>query len=94
MERIEIRKYKNRKLYNKNTSAYVTINDIKSLIRAGKNVVVVDHATKNEVTADILLQAIFEAEQKRASYENLALLKAVIKTKGTFGRFVESQVDT
>ncbi|NBO09949.1 MAG: hypothetical protein EBV30_11575 [Actinobacteria bacterium] len=88
MEVIKIRKYQNRKLYNRTANAYINSEELKQLIREGKDVVITDHKTKNDITAQVLVQLIFETERRAVSRDTVPLLKTVIKTKGTFSGFV------
>lgn len=53
-----IKKYPNRRLYDTQTSAYVTLADIKSLVMAGDAFSVVDAKTEDDLTRNILLQIL------------------------------------
>lgn len=55
-----IKKYKNRKLYDTDSSRYVTLSDIYALFQEGKAVKVVNNVTDEDVTVNILLQALAE----------------------------------
>lgn len=60
-----IKRYPNRKLYDTFNSKYVTLDDIRALIKAGHNVQVIDNKTKNDITNLTLLQIVFETEKKK-----------------------------
>lgn len=60
-----IKRYANRKLYDTDAKRYVTLDAIAELIRQGQEVRVVDHATGDDITAQIQAQIIF-AEEKRS----------------------------
>ena len=52
--KIFIKKYINRKLYNTSTNSYITIPKIKELIRDGIQIEVIDMVTKEDITNYIL----------------------------------------
>lgn len=55
-----IKRYDNRKLYDTETSEYVSLSDIADLVRSGETVEVVDNATGEDITAQTLTQIILE----------------------------------
>lgn len=55
-----IKRYDNRKLYDTETSEYVSLSDIADLVRSGETVEVVDNATGQDITAQTLTQIILE----------------------------------
>ncbi len=63
-ETILINRYASRKLYNTNTSEYVTLEDIADLIRSGHDVEVRDKKTGEDLTRQVLLQIISERENR------------------------------
>lgn len=65
IDTILIKKYKNRKLYDTSQSSYVTLEEIGESVRDGFEVRVVENATKKDITAETLLQIMFERERKR-----------------------------
>lgn len=65
MEPILIKRYVNRKLYNTNTSGYVTLDDIAAMVNEGQDVRIVDHKTGNDITTVTLAQILFEQEKKQ-----------------------------
>ena len=64
-EPITIKKYANRRLYNTGTSAYVTLEDLATMVKAGENFVVYDAKTNEDITRSVLAQIIFEQESKQ-----------------------------
>lgn len=58
---ILIKKYPNRRLYNTQSSQYVNLEDVAKMIRREKDVKVVDSATGNDITKDVMLQIIAES---------------------------------
>ena len=59
-----IKRYASRRLYNTETSDYVTLDDIAAFIRAGRDVQIVDLKTGDDLTRQYLLQIITEHESK------------------------------
>ena len=58
---IEIKKYSNRRLYNTETSSYITQEDIVSLIKEGRQFKIKDVETKKDITSSILTQIVLES---------------------------------
>lgn len=77
-----IKRYPNRKLYDTETKRYVTLNEIAALIRAGEEVIVVDHATDEDLTAVTLSQIIFEQEKQHAGFLPKAVLTNLVRAGG------------
>ena len=63
-EPITIKKYANRRLYNTGTSAYVTLEDLAAMVKAGEDFVVYDAKSGEDITRSVLAQIIFEQENK------------------------------
>jgi polyhydroxyalkanoate synthesis repressor PhaR len=51
---ITIKRYANRKLYNPETRQYITLDILARMIRQGKEVRVIDHATASDLTRQVL----------------------------------------
>jgi len=61
---ITIKKYANRRLYNTDTSAYITLEDLAAIVKRGDDFVVYDAKTGEDITRSVLTQIIFEQEGK------------------------------
>lgn len=59
-----IKRYASRRLYNTETSDYVTLEDIAAFIRAGREVQIVDLKSGDDLTRQYLLQIIAEHESR------------------------------
>ncbi|HUD52347.1 polyhydroxyalkanoate synthesis repressor PhaR [Parvibaculum sp.] len=70
---IVIKKYANRRLYNTATSSYVTLDHLCEMVKKGKDFVVHDAKTNEDITRSVLAQIIFEEEGK--SGQNLLPIK-------------------
>jgi len=76
-----IKRYPNRKLYDTQARRYVTLEDLAALIREGQDVVVVDHATDEDLTAVTLAQILL-GEEKRRGYLPQSLLAGLVRAGG------------
>jgi polyhydroxyalkanoate synthesis repressor PhaR len=75
---IEIKKYSNRRLYNTETSAYITLDDIVALIKKEVDFKVVDVDTQSDITPSILTQIILEKENAGINLIPSHILKQII----------------
>ena len=75
---IEIKKYSNRRLYNTETSAYITLDDIVTLIKKELDFKVVDVDTQTDITSSILTQIILEKENAGVNLIPAHILKQII----------------
>ena len=75
---IEIKKYSNRRLYNTETSSYITQEDIVTLIKEGKQFKIKDVETKKDITSSILTQIILERETSGTNLIPEEFLKQII----------------
>ena len=82
-EPVTIKKYANRRLYNTGTSAYVTLEDLATMVKAGEDFVVYDAKTGEDITRPVLAQIIFEQEGKEGqSLLPIAFLRQLIRFYG------------
>jgi polyhydroxyalkanoate synthesis repressor PhaR len=82
-EPITIKKYANRRLYNTGTSAYVTLEDLATMVKEGENFVVFDAKSGEDITRSVLAQIIFEQENKEGqSLLPIAFLRQLIRFYG------------
>ena len=75
---IIINKYSSRRLYNTNSSEYVTLDDLCKLINAGKNFKIIDKDSGKDITNQYLLQIISDLENKEGSVFPQDVLKNII----------------
>jgi len=61
-EAVVIKKYANRRLYNTETSTYVTLEDLAAMVRSDRDFVVYDAKTGDDLTHSVLTQIIVEQE--------------------------------
>lgn len=74
-----IKKYANRRLYNTETSTYITLEDVRELVKRGEDFLVHDAKTGEDLTRQILTQIIFEQELNGQSVMPIGFLKRVIE---------------
>ncbi|MGB3555234.1 MAG: polyhydroxyalkanoate synthesis repressor PhaR [Jannaschia sp.] len=75
-----IKRYASRRLYNTETSDYVTLEDIAGFIRAGREVRIVDLKSGDDLTRSYLLQIIAEHESKGESVLPLGVLTDLVRS--------------
>jgi polyhydroxyalkanoate synthesis repressor PhaR len=99
-----IKKYPNRRLYDTETSAYITLADVKQLVLGGEPFKVADAKSNEDLTRSILLQIILEEEAGGQPLFSAVMLSQIIRFYGhtmqgmmgtylekTMGAFVEIQ---
>jgi polyhydroxyalkanoate synthesis repressor PhaR len=74
-----IKRYSNRKLYDTQESRYVTLEEIEEIVRAGREIAVVDAASGEDLTSVTLTQIILENERAHRSALPSAFLHQLIK---------------
>ena len=84
-----IKRYSNRKLYDTQESRYVTLEEIEEMVRAGKEISVVDAATGEDLTSVTLTQIILENERNHRTALPAAFLHQLIKYGETWQDFVQ-----
>ncbi len=67
-EAVVIKKYANRRLYNTETSTYVTLEDLAAMVRSDRDFVVFDAKTGDDLTHSVLTQIIVDQESRAGSH--------------------------
>lgn len=78
-QRVELRKYPNRRYYDGSRSRHVTLEEIYAMIRAGHDVHVIDSKTGDDITAKVLAQIILEHDPPKLTIFPVDLLHQVIR---------------
>ena len=96
-ERRVIKKYPNRRLYDTDTSSYITLAEVKQLVMDNKPFVVRDAKSNEDLTRSILLQIILEEEAGGAPMFTEAVLANIIRfyghaMQGFMGSYLEKNV--
>jgi polyhydroxyalkanoate synthesis repressor PhaR len=84
-----IKRYSNRKLYDTQESRYVTLEEIEEMIRAGREISVVDATSGEDLTSVTLTQIILESERARRASLPSAFLHQLIKHGEAWQEFVQ-----
>src|SRR4051795_10797842 len=61
---VVVKKYANRRLYNTESSSYITLDNLAEMVRLGRDFVVYDAKTGDDITRGVLTQIIVEEEGK------------------------------
>ena len=94
-----IKKYPNRRLYDTDTSTYITLAVVIQLVMASQPIVVRDAKTGEDLTRSILLQIILEEEAGGAPMFSEAVLANIIRfyghaMQGFMGSYLEKNIQT
>lgn len=92
-----IKKYPNRRLYDTDTSTYITLTEVKQLVMDSESFVVRDAKSNEDLTRSILLQIILEEEAGGAPMFTEAVLANIIRfyghaMQGFIGSYLEKNV--
>lgn len=92
-----IKKYPNRRLYDTQTSSYITLSDVKQLVLDADEFTVVDAKTNEDLTRSILLQIILEEEAHGVPMFSSNVLAQIIRyyghaMQGMMGSYLEKNV--
>ena len=94
-----IKKYPNRRLYDTDTSTYITLAEVKQLVMAHQSLVVRDAKTGEDITRSIFLQILLEEEAGGAPMFTEAVLANIIRfyghtMQGFMGAYLERNVQS
>jgi polyhydroxyalkanoate synthesis repressor PhaR len=81
-DKVVIKKYANRRLYNTGSSSYVTLEHLRDMVRQNVDFVVYDAKTNEDITRSVLAQIIFDEEAKG---ENLLPIQFLRQLIGFYG---------
>ena len=81
-DRVIIQKYANRRLYNKATSTYITLDDLSTMVKEGVDFVVYDAKSNEDITRKVLTQIIFEEESRGQNLLPIQFLRQLIRFYG------------
>lgn len=77
-----IKKYANRRLYNTETSSYITLEHLAAMTREGRDFKVVDAKTDEDITHNVLTQIIMEEESRGQTMLPVNFLRQLIALYG------------
>ena len=92
-----IKKYPNRRLYDTQTSTYITLADVKQLVLDHEDFQVIDAKSGEDLTRPILLQIILEEESGGVPMFTAQMLSQIIRfygnaMQGMMGSYLEKNI--
>ncbi len=98
-DKLLLKKYGNRRLYDTARSKYITVNEVADMIKQGIEVEVIDANTKEDVTAYILTQIILEQARNKNALLPAGLLHLIIRYGETvlqefFEKYLQQIIDS
>jgi polyhydroxyalkanoate synthesis repressor PhaR len=73
-----VKKYANRRLYNTESSSYITLDNLADMVRAGRDFIVYDARSGEDITRSVLTQIIVDEENKGRAVLPTAFLRQLI----------------
>ncbi|RKZ70139.1 MAG: polyhydroxyalkanoate synthesis repressor PhaR [Gammaproteobacteria bacterium] len=94
-----LKKYPNRRLYDTQTSSYVTLSQVSDLVRAGEEIQIIDSDSEEDITRSVLLQIILEMESKDEPLLSASVLSDLIRFYGNtvpdfFSSYLQDSMST
>jgi polyhydroxyalkanoate synthesis repressor PhaR len=87
--KVTIKKYANRRLYDTESSAYITLDRLAEMVREGREFEVVDAKTGEDITRQVLTQIIVDEEARGSTMLPVGFLKQLI---GLYGNSMQAMV--
>jgi polyhydroxyalkanoate synthesis repressor PhaR len=87
-----IKRYANRKLYDTERSTYITLDEIKQMVKDGEDLRIIDNSTKEDLTNATLAQIIFEQEKSHKKLLPLSALRTIIQSGEDFVQKLQNPV--
>jgi len=93
-----IKKYPNRRLYDTQTSSYITLHDVKQLVLGQEDFQVIDAKSSEDLTRGVLLQIILEEEAGAVPMFSSDMLSQIIRfyghaMQGMMGNYLEKNLE-
>ena len=94
-----IKKYPNRRLYDTQTSSYITLSDVKDMVMACEHFIVLDAKSGEDLTRSILMQIILEEESAGVPMFSTQALGQIIRfygntMQGLMGNYLEKNIQS
>src|SRR6201994_553415 len=86
---VVVKKYANRRLYNTESSSYITLDSLGDMVREGRDFVVYDAKSGDDITRSVLTQIIVEEESKGRALLPTGFLRQLI---GFYGDSMQNLV--
>jgi len=96
--KVTIKKYANRRLYDTESSAYITLDRLAEMVREGREFEVVDARTGEDITRQVLTQIIVDEESRGSTMLPVGFLKQLIglygnSMQGVVPQYLEAAMD-
>ena len=88
-DKVTIKKYANRRLYDTESSSYITLDRLAEMVREGREFEVVDAKSGEDITRQVLTQIIVDEESRGSTLLPLNFLKQII---GLYGNSMQTFV--
>ena len=88
-DKVTIKKYANRRLYDTESSSYITLDRLAEMVREGREFEVVDAKTGEDITRQVLTQIIVDEEARGSTMLPVNFLKQLI---GLYGNSMQGMV--
>ena len=97
-KKVTIKKYANRRLYDTESSSYITLDRLAAMIREGRDFEVVDAKTGEDITHQVLTQIIVEEESRGSTMLPVNFLRQLIglyggQMQGAVPSYLEAAMD-
>jgi polyhydroxyalkanoate synthesis repressor PhaR len=97
-EKVTIKKYANRRLYDTESSSYITLDRLAAMIREGRDFEVVDAKTGEDITHQVLTQIIVDEESRGSTMLPVNFLRQLIglyggQMQGAVPSYLEAAMD-
>ncbi len=86
---VVVKKYANRRLYNTESSSYITLDNLAEMVRTGRDFIVYDAKSGDDITRSVLTQIIVEEEGKGRAMLPTGFLRQLI---GFYGNSMQGLV--
>jgi polyhydroxyalkanoate synthesis repressor PhaR len=86
---VTIKKYANRRLYDTESSTYITLDRLAAMVREGREFQVLDAKSGEDITRSVLTQIIVDEEARGSTMLPVNFLKQII---GLYGNSVQTMV--
>ena len=90
-DKVTIKKYANRRLYDTESSSYITLDRLAEMVREGREFEVVDAKTGEDITHQVLTQIIVDEESRGSTMLPVNFLRQLI---GLYGGQMQGAVPT
>jgi polyhydroxyalkanoate synthesis repressor PhaR len=93
-EKVVLKKYANRRLYDTEKRAFVSLSQVAELVKQGRDIEISDDKTGEDVTAFILTQVVLEEVKKKSLLLPVSLLSLMIRYgDGVLSEFFDNYLE-